>query len=275
MAGAALEALLRRDRAIVVAALIVLTALAWSYLLWLVADMTMSGMDMSGFRMVPAGIGLMKPAIAPWNAIEFALVFAMWAVMMIGMMTPSAAQMILLYARVGGQTANTNKAMAATWWFTAGYLLVWTAFAFAATFVQWVLERESLLTPAMAASGGVFGGIVMIAAGLYQWLPLKDACLRQCQAPWLFIQRHGGIRSDARGSLMLGARHGMYCVGCCWVLMALLFVGGVMNVLWIAAITIFVLAEKVVPAGRALSRIAGLGFLAWGAWLLTDAVSGS
>ena len=270
MVGAALEALLRRDRAIVTAALIVLTALAWSYLLWLVADMSMGGMDMSGFRMVPAGIGLMKPTTAPWNAIEFAFVFAMWAVMMIGMMTPSAAPMILLYARVGGQAANTAKSLAATWWFTAGYLLVWTAFAFAATFAQWVLERGSLLTPAMAGSGGVFGGIVMIAAGLYQWLPLKDACLRQCQAPWLFIQRHGGFRGDAPGSLLLGARHGIYCVGCCWVLMALLFVGGVMNVLWIAAITIFVLAEKVVPAGRALSRIAGLGFLAWGAWLLTD-----
>jgi predicted metal-binding membrane protein len=103
-------------------------------------------------------------------------------------------------------------------------------------------------------------------------MPLKDACLRQCQAPWLFIQRHGGFRADAFGSLLLGARHGAYCVGCCWALMALLFVGGVMNVMWIAAITIYVLAEKIVPAGRAISRIAGLGFFAWGVWLLTDAL---
>ena len=272
MGGTTLEAILRRDRAIVASTLVVLTVLAWSYVLWLVADMDMGGMDMTGFRMIPAGIGLMKPATAPWNAIEFAFVFAMWTVMMIGMMTPSAAPMILLYARVGGQATNTGKALAATWWFASGYLLVWIAFAFAATFAQWALERESLLTPAMAGSGGVFGGIIMIAAGLYQWMPLKDACLRQCQAPWLFIQHHGGFRSDALGSLSLGARHGMYCVGCCWALMALLFVGGVMNVLWIAAITIFVLTEKVVPAGRAISRIAGLGFFAWGAWLLTDAL---
>jgi predicted metal-binding membrane protein len=270
MTDATLEAILRRDRAIVAAALVVLTALAWSYTLWLAADMDMGGMDMSGFRMIPAGIGLMKPAAAPWNAIEFAFVFAMWAVMMIGMMTPSATPMILLYARVGGQAGNTSKALAATWWFAAGYLLIWTVFAFAATFAQWALERATLLTPRMAGAGVVFGGIVLIAVGLYQWIPLKDACLRQCQAPWSFIQSHGGFRRDALGSLVLGARHGMYCVGCCWVLMALLFVGGVMNVLWIAAITIFVLAEKVVPAGRAISRIASLGFFAWGAWLLTQ-----
>ena len=272
MADVTLEAILRRNRAIVAAALIVLTALAWSYLLWLVADMDMGGMDMSGFRMIPTGMSLMKPATAPWNAIEFAFVFVMWVVMMVGMMMPSATPMILLYARVGGQAANTGEALAATWWFAAGYLLIWTAFALAATFAQWVLERASLLTPTMAGSGVVFGGIVMIAAGLYQWVPLKDACLRQCQAPWLFIQRHGGFRGDALGSLVLGARHGMYCVGCCWALMALLFVGGVMNVLWIAAITIFVLAEKIVPAGRAISRIAGLGFFAWGVWLLTQAL---
>jgi predicted metal-binding membrane protein len=274
MAGATLEAVLRRDRAIVASTLIVLTALSWSYTLWLVADMDMGGMDMAGFRMVPAGIGLMKPATAPWNAIEFGFVLAMWAVMMVGMMTPAAAPMILLYARVGGQATNTGKMLAATWWFAAGYLLIWTAFAFAATLAQWALERASLLTPAMAGSGGVFGGILMVAAGLYQWMPLKDACLQQCQAPWLFIQRHGGFRADAFGSLLLGVRHGIYCVGCCWALMALLFVGGVMNVLWIAAISIFVLAEKVVPAGRAISRIAGAGFLVWGAWLLTEALSG-
>ena len=272
MVGVPLEAILRRDRAIVAAALIVLTALAWSYVLWLAADMDMGGMDMSGLRMIPAGMGLMRPAAAPWNAIELAFVFVMWAVMMIGMMTPSATPMILLYARVGGQAATKGKSLAATWWFAAGYLLVWTGFACAATLAQWGLERASLLTPAMAGSGGAFGGVVMIAAGLYQWMPLKDACLRQCQAPWRFIQRHGGFRGNALGSLWLGARHGIYCVGCCWALMALLFVGGVMNVLWIAAITIFVLAEKVVPAGRPISRIAGLGFLAWGVWLLADAL---
>jgi predicted metal-binding membrane protein len=271
MTNATLETILHRDRAIVIATLIVLMVLAWSYLLWLVADMDMGGMEMSGFRMIPAGIGLMKPSIAPWNAIEFAFVFVMWVLMMIGMMIPSATPMILLYARVGGQAASPAATLAATWWFAAGYVLIWTAFAFAATLAQWALERASLLTPAMAVAGGLFGGIVMIAAGIYQWMPLKDACLRQCQAPWLFIQRHGGFRGDGFGSLVLGARHGMYCVGCCWALMTLLFVGGVMNVLWIAAIMILVLTEKVVPAGRAISRVAGVGFVAWGVWLLAQA----
>jgi predicted metal-binding membrane protein len=191
------------------------------------------------------------------------------------MMTPSATPMILLYARVGRQAANAGKPLAATWWFAAGYLLIWTAFAFAATSAQWALERATLLTPTMAGANGVFGGIVMIAAGLYQWTPLKDACLRQCQAPWLFIQRHGGFRGDARGAIALGARHGLYCVGCCWVLMALLFVGGVMNVLWIAAIAILVLAEKIIPAGRLISRIAGTGCVAGGIWLLAIALHAS
>ena len=118
----------------------------------------------------------------------------------------------------------------------------------------------------------IFSGVVLIAAGIYQWTPLKDICLRQCQAPWLFIQRHGGFRSDIAGTLGLGMRHGGYCIGCCWVLMALLFVGGVMNVLWIAAIAMLVLAEKVIPAGRAISRTAGAALVAAGVWLLAQAL---
>jgi predicted metal-binding membrane protein len=177
--------------------------------------------------------------------------------------------MILIYARVGRQASQRGKPLASGVFFAAGYLLTWIGFALAATSAQWALER---VTPMMAIASGVFSGIVLIAAGLYQWTPLKDTCLRQCQAPWLFIQRHGGFRSDVPGSLALGARHGAYCIGCCWVLMALLFVGGVMNVLWIAAIAILVLAEKVVPAGRVISRTAGAGLFAGGAWLLAEAL---
>jgi len=272
MTDAAMETVLRRDRLIVAAALALMTGLAWAYVWWLAADMDMGGMDMSGFRMIPAGRGWMMPTTAPWNAMEFAFVFAMWAVMMIGMMTPSAAPMILIYARVGRQAAQRGKPLAACAYFAAGYLLTWIGFALAATSAQWALERGTLLTPIMAGASGVFSGIVLIAAGLYQWTPLKDACLRQCQAPWLFIQRHGGFRPDVPGSLALGARHGAYCIGCCWVLMALLFVGGVMNVLWIAAIAILVLAEKVVPAGRVISRTLGAGLFAGGAWLLAQAL---
>src|SRR6478735_9333414 len=137
MTDAALEAVLRRDRAIVTAALFVLAALAWAYVLWLAVDMDMGDMDMSGFRMIPAGTALMTPTTAPWNATEFALVFAMWAVMMVGMMTPSATPMILIYARVGRQAAQQGKPFAASSWFAGGYLLSWMGFAVVATFAQW------------------------------------------------------------------------------------------------------------------------------------------
>src|SRR5262249_29946840 len=264
----AIETVLRHDRAIVVGALFVLAGLAWVYMLWLAADMDMGGMDMSGFRIIPAGMALMMPTTAPWSATEFAFAFAMWAVMMVGMMTPSATPMILVYARVRRQAAKQRKPFATIAWFASGYLLVWIGFALVATFAHWALERGSLLTPTMAAASAVLGGTVLIVAGVYQWTPLKDACLRQCQAPLQFIQRHGGFRPDAFGSLALGGRHGAYCVGCCWVLMALLFVGGVMNVLWIAAVTIFVLLEKTFPGGRVISRVSGAGLFAGGMWML-------
>jgi predicted metal-binding membrane protein len=263
-----LEIILRRDRIIVAAALAALTAFAWTYVLSLAADMDMGGMGMTGFRMVPAGIGMMAPALAPWQAIEFVYVFAMWAVMMVGMMTPSAAPMILIYARVGRQASARGKPFAATGWFATGYLLAWVGFALVATAAQWALDRTALLDPKMASASQVFGGIVLIAAGIYQWTPLKDRCLAHCQSPLLFIQRQGGFHRDPSGSLRLGLRHGAYCVGCCWVLMALLFVGGVMNVLWIATISAFVLVEKVMPLGRLISRIAGAGFVAAGTWLV-------
>ena len=150
--------------------------------------------------------------------------------------------------------------------------MAWTGFALAATAVQWALERSALLTPTMEGASDIFAGAVLIAAGLYQWTPLKDVCLRQCQAPWLFIQRHGGFRPDIGGALALGIRHGGYCIGCCWALMALLFVGGVMNVVWIAAIAILVLVEKVIPARRAISRTAGVALVAAGGWLLAQAL---
>jgi predicted metal-binding membrane protein len=235
--------------------------------------MAMGGMEMPEFRMIPSGAGLMVPTTSPWHAIEFVLVFVMWAIMMVGMMTPSAAPMILIYARVARQAEVMRKPFGATSWFAAGYLIAWFGFSLAATLAQWAVERWGWLTPGMAAASGVFGGIVLIAAGLYPWTPLKDACLRQCQAPLQFIQRHGGFRPEPTAALALGLRHGAYCIGCCWMLMALLFVGGVMNVLWIAAIMMFVLLEKLVPAPRLISRVvSGTAFLAAGVWLLARAL---
>jgi predicted metal-binding membrane protein len=268
MTDSTLEAVLRRDRFIVASALGIIIALAWSYVLWLANDMDMGGMDMTGFRMIPAGIGIMMPASAPWRAIEFACVFAMWAVMMIGMMTPSAAPMILMYARVGRKGKADDKPLAPTGWFATGYFLAWIGFSLAATLVQWVIERAALLDSRMASASNVLGGIVLVAAGVYQWTPLKDVCLSQCQTPLQFLMRRGGFRGDLQGCLLLGLRHGSYCVGCCWVLMALLFVGGVMNVLWIALLALLVLLEKLTPVGLWIARVAGLGCIAAGAWML-------
>jgi predicted metal-binding membrane protein len=265
----ALEAVLRRDRAIVVVALLIVTTLAWAYLVWLANDMWMGGMDMTGLRMIPAGQGWMMPVNAPWQPIEFGAVFVMWVVMMIGMMTPSVAPMILVYAQIGRRKPSERRALLASAWFTLGYLLSWTAFSLAATSAQWVLERTALLTPMMQNTSNILGATVLIIAGVYQWTPLKDTCLSYCQTPVGFILRYG-FRPDATGALALGFRHGLYCVGCCWGVMALLFVAGVMNLFWIAVLATLILVEKAVPFGRLVPRFAGVVFVAGGAWLLTQ-----
>lgn len=285
-ADTALESLLRRDRVIVAASLAALTVIAWTYTLWLAAAMSGDGMSMSGpgmgadMRMDPAmemdgmemeaGAALSLGTVLgisprPWSPVEAGVTLTMWIVMMVGMMLPSATPMILLYARVGRQSRKEGKPFAATGFFAGGYLLAWVGFALAATLGQWLMEG-TLLSPALASASRIFSGVVLIVAGLYQWTPLKDACLSQCQTPIVFLQRHGGFRRDPAGAVGLGLRHGLYCIGCCWALMTLLFVGGIMNVLWIAAIAIFVLAEKVFFPGRLLSRIAGTLLIAAGLW---------
>lgn len=243
-----------RDRWLVVAALFAITALALGYTYWLA-----TGFDMSG---------MMSPEFIPWSAWHFAFMFAMWAVMMIGMMTPSVAPMVLLYVQIARQSAARGQSFAPAGWFIAGYLLAWTAFALVATLLQWLLEWRAVVTPMMAGTGRVLGGILLIAAGVYQWLPVKDSCLAQCRAPLWFVQRHGGFQASARGSVRLGLLHGLYCIGCCWVLMALLFAFGVMNLLWIAGLMIFVLVEKIVPHARLFSRAAGLVAIAAGVALI-------
>ncbi|MDX8541021.1 DUF2182 domain-containing protein [Mesorhizobium abyssinicae] len=291
MTDTALEAVLRRDRAVVAAALVVIAVLAWAYVLWLAADMGMpatpaqaggdmagmnmsdpSTMDMSGMDMPGMDMGeAVAPAFRAWAATDFGFIFAMWAVMMVGMMTPSVAPMLLLYAGVGHKAAASGRTIASTGWFFSGYLLVWIGFSLAATGAQWLLARLALLDPMMATNSGILGGVILIAAGLYQWTPMKGVCLSQCQAPIAFLTRHGGFRTAPLGALRLGIAHGAYCLGCCWALMALLFVGGVMNVLWIAAIAILILLEKTVPTGRALPRISGAMMVAIGVWLLAGA----
>ena len=246
----------------IVAALAALALLAWAYLAWLAASPAMD-MPMDGGAM-------MSPAPASWSVSDFLLMLSMWSVMMVGMMTPSVAPMILVYARVGRQASARGTPFAPAAWFASGYLLAWLGFAMAATALQWTLEQALLLTPMLAAASPILGALLLIAAGIYQWSPLKNSCLSQCQSPFAFIQRHGGFRGDRSGSVALGLRHGTYCIGCCWALMVLLFVGGVMNLLWIAALAALVLAEKLIP-GSLFQRLTGVALVAAGGALLISA----
>ncbi len=230
--------------------------------------MRMPGMETPDLRMDANPLApAMVPQIQPWSAMEFALLFAMWAIMMIGMMTPSVAPVVLLYARVGRQAGAGTRAMAGSWWFFAGYLVAWMLFSLAATVGQWALERAALVTGSMALTSETLAAAVLLAAGLYQFTPLKRACLSHCQSPLAFVQRHGGFRRSARGALSLGLRHGAHCVGCCWALMLLLFAAGIMHVLWLAGIAAFVLLERLLPATRSPSLVAGIALIAVAAWI--------
>jgi predicted metal-binding membrane protein len=225
--------------------------------------MPSTGMAMPGMVMDAA----MPQTAAPWT-LELLLAFTMWAIMMVGMMTPSAAPVILLYARVGRHAASGGTPLAATGWFAAGYFLAWTAFSFLAASAQVALRSATLLTPMLEPATPLLGGAILLIAGVYQWSRLKNACLIQCREPLAFIQRLGGFKRTAAGSLALGLRHGFYCIGCCWAFMFLLFVGGVMNLLWVAGLAVLVLLEKFPAQGRFLSRATGVVLIAGGLLLI-------
>jgi predicted metal-binding membrane protein len=261
-----LERALRRDRAIVVAGLLAVVVLAWLELLREVAAMagmatapaSMPGMAMEGMAMpdmaMPAATLSTSHALA---------ITAMWAVMMAAMMLPAASPMILFYTRIAGARAAARKAAGATGVFVLGYLAVWAFFSIGAAALQLAFERYALLSPAMRGTSTVLAGLVLVAAGVYQFTPAKRACLRHCRSPLEFVMLHW--QPGARGAFAMGVRHGAYCVGCCWLLMLLLFVGGVMNVAWIAGIALYVLVEKTVPAGHWVSRAAGVVLILAGA----------
>ena len=255
-----LEAALRRDKYIVLGVLAAITLLAWAYLVYLAPDM--SGMDSIGELGSMAAAGLS----AGFGPVGIMLMFLMWAVTMVAMMVPSAAPMILAFASINRRRREQGNPYVPTAVFLSGYLLVWTGFSVLATLVQFVLIFTILSYPVMASASPTFGGILLLAGGIFQLSPLKTACLRHCRTPMGFITNDW--RDGGRGALLMGLHHGGYCLGCCWALMGLLFLLGVMNLLWIAALAAFVLVEKVVPAGPWVGRVAGLGLLAWGIWLL-------
>ena len=255
-----LEQALRRDRAVVIAAILVIAAIAWAYTVY-VAE---AGMGMGD------GMAMAMADMRSWSAADFGLMFVMWAVMMVAMMAPSAAPMLLMFAAVNRKRREQDAPYVPTAVFLAGYVIVWTAFAAAATAGNWGLHQASLLSSMMgAATSGYLGGALLLAAGVFQWSPLKTACLKQCRTPMGFLMT--SWREGHRGALRMGLDHGAYCLGCCWALMLLLFVLGVMNLVWIAALAAFVLAEKVVPMGEWVSRATGVLLAGWGVWAIVTA----
>ena len=223
----------RLDRLGVLATLVGGTTLAWIYLFRLADEMGAASMSMESVQ------------IRPWEVADFALIFLMWTIMMVGMMVPSAAPSVMMYAAIARKAARDRTVVPPTTIFISGYVAMWTLFCVAATLAQWALDQAALLSPMMVTTSPAIGSTLLIAAGIYQLTPMKRACLNHCRSPAHFLAQHW--RVGTAGAFRMGLEHGAYCLGCCWVLMGLLFVGGVMNLLWIAAIATFVFAEKAIP----------------------------
>jgi predicted metal-binding membrane protein len=198
------------------------------------------------------------------------LLFVMWWTMMMAMMLPSAAPAILTYGVLARKFAQKGAVVAPLGVFAAGYALVWTGFSAAAVALQLLFGEVIPLSMMMAVTSGVVGGVLLIAAGLYQLSPLKAACLRKCQSPLMYLGQNW--QKGKVGALRMGLSHGLYCLGCCWVLMGLLFYGGVMELRWIVGLALYVAIEKLIPTGNRLSHLTGVLLIGWGAWTLYQAV---
>ena len=234
----------RADTLGIVACLFIVIALSWLYLFNMAADMDAMHLAMPDM------------SVKAWDMSYALMMFLMWSIMMVGMMLPSVIPAVLIYQGIVRKAASEGKTITPTWIFTGGYLLMWVLFSILACAAQWALDHAALLSPMMVSTSSTLGAALLICAGIYQWLPLKNACLRHCRSPIEFLSSHW--QTGNKGALIMGARHGLYCLGCCWVLMSLLFLGGVMNLLWIALITVFVLIEKLLPYGDIGGKLIGL-----------------
>lgn len=237
-----LAALARNDRTVVLVALALLVALAWGYLVMMALGMA-------------------------HHATGAIFMLLMWSVMMVAMMAPAAAPMVAVFATMSRGRNRASSLIGPSGAFVLAYMSLWVGFAALATLVQWALHSAALLSPAMSSASYRLSGALLVAAGVYQFTPLKEVCLAKCRNPLGFLLAEW--RNGTGGAFVMGLRHGLYCVGCCWLLMALLFVAGVMNLLWIALLTLVVLAEKTLPFGRRIARGLGVAAVVAGAYLLT------
>ena len=242
------EMIIARNQAPILALVVTLSLLCWSILVWLVYDMCNP-------------IAMMTMPMSPsWLSVNFVAVFLMWTIMMAAMMLPSALPMILLHHKMsGGSFVGTNTTV-----FMVAYLVIWSVFSAVAVLIQFVTHNLGLLNPSSLTVSSLISGIVLLLAGGFQFTKLKETCLRACQSPaGFFMSRWEG---GAKGSFKMGLSHGLFCLGCCWALMILLFVGGVMNLSWVLLLTVGVLAEKTIPVGKILSNAIGILLIAFGTY---------
>lgn len=249
------ESLLLRERWLIGGALGTVVALCWAWLIPM-------GWDMYG-AMDGAAAWMMTKN---WDLAHSALLLAMWVVMMVGMMLPSAAPILFLYAGVIRKSAESGSVSTRVYSFGGGYLLAWAAFSLLATVLQLLLSTWLLLNPMMETRSHIFSGALLLVAGVYQFTPYKRTCLNTCRSPVVFLTQHW--KPGLRGAFELGWQHGLYCLGCCWALMLLLFVGGVMNLWWVGAITVFVLLEKLASVGAQGGKLSGALLAGLGLWNL-------
>jgi predicted metal-binding membrane protein len=254
---------LKSDRVIVLGALFIIVTLSWLYLLS-GAGMDMSALETAHKNSGDAGIAMVNPVA--WDISYATLMFFMWWVMMIAMMLPSATPMILLFAAINRKQEENGNPFVHSTIFILAYLVVWAGFSLLAVATQWGFEHAELLTPMIKSSSNVLGGILLLSAGVYQLTPIKQACLKHCRSPLQFVMTRW--RSGTLGAFRMGTEHGVYCVGCCWFLMGLLFFGGVMNFFWIAGLAIFVLLEKSIPLGHWAGIVLGVVLMIWGIAML-------
>jgi predicted metal-binding membrane protein len=262
----AVEGAIKRDRLVVLGALGFVVTLSWIYVL-AGAGMNMSAFEMTRLSSGQASMAMMMPAV--WGLGYAGLMFVMWWVMMIAMMLPSATPMVLLFAAMNQKQKESGNPYVPTTLFASAYLIAWAGFSVVAVAAQWGLESLALLSPMLVSASVILGGGVLIAAGIYQLTPLKQACLNHCRSPLQFVLTRW--RSGASGAFRMGLEHGAYCIGCCWFLMGLLFFGGVMNLYWIAGIAVFVLLEKTIPVGHWMSHVVGIVLIIWGIVVLLGA----
>ncbi len=259
-----IEFILKRDRWFTAAGLVLVMLLAWAYLL------AGAGMGMTAWDMTRMPVDMdMGPV--HWTPAYVMLMFFMWWIMMIAMMLPGAAPVVLLAAALNRRSDPQQPPYGTTAAFTLGYLLAWAGFSVIAVAGQWLLQVNGMLSGILAVNHSLLAGLLLLAAAAWQLTPMKQACLRQCRTPAKFLTERRRPGND--GALLMGMEHGFYCVGCCWFLMGLLFVGGVMNLFWIAGLAIFVLVEKLLPAGRhaGYSLALALVLAIWGTLLLFSA----